>query len=69
MCGDEAKPFYLAKYFPSSGWYTHTRKADDDDPHAVRLLTEEEFTQEFNRWLGQHIHYSNNGEFLKLEYE
>jgi len=69
LCGQDSERFYLAKYFSTVGWYTHTRKRDDEVPHSQRLITEEEFTQEFNKWLSEHVHYTSNGEHLRLEYE
>jgi hypothetical protein len=70
-CPDEAQMprFYLAKYYPSTGWYTHTRAKTDLDPHTINLDTDEEFTVKLDKWFALHVHGSDMGTFLKLEYE
>jgi hypothetical protein len=71
LCLDEAQAprFYLAKYYPSTGWYTQTRAADDLDSCSVGLRTREQFTLELDKWFDQHTHGSLFGDFLELEYE
>lgn len=71
LCPDEAQEprFYLAKYYPSTGWYTQTRAADDLDPRSIQMRTKEEFTLELDRWFDRHMHGTTMGDFLVLENE
>lgn len=50
--------FYLAKYYPATGWYTN--KVDEQASQLDSLL---------NAWLDKHkdgLHTTMNGEFIKL---
>ena len=51
----EACLFFLAKYYPSQGWYTRSTSGPFDDA--------------LNAWLDTHQHGDMFGEFIRLLYE
>ena len=52
-CEEKNKEFYLAKYYPDSGWYHNS----------------DELVRNFYKYMDKHKHKSIRGDYFKLIYE